>query len=62
MPPFVAAKERVVIKVEGKRGTKMMTVMKQKRKGTKKKENTYLCDNPYQTSRWSTAIGRASWW
>ena len=42
--------------------TTATTMMEKKTKRTKKKNNTDMCENPYQTSRWSTAVGRVSWW
>ena len=57
---FAVADEEEAIKGEGRRGTMMATTMIKKK--TKKRENKDPCNNPYQNSSWSTAVGRVSRW
>ena len=64
-PPFSAVEERATIKGEGRRRkmtTMTTTMMAKKTNRNKNRENIDPCDNLYQTSRWSTAIGCVYWW
>ena len=61
LPPYVVEEEGTAIKGERIIGTTTTTtMMTNKTKRTKKRYNTDLCINPYQTLRCSTDVGRVS--